>query len=92
MAITPKAAASLTRADLGEVSKLELAIDKFLSENYRPDASTFPAFVFRDRPPSQRIIDELIRRYEAADWEKVRYETGQNGTFLQFYDRIISEG
>jgi hypothetical protein len=89
MAITPDAARGLTPGDVAEVERFEKKIDQYLAANQGKTSGSFPTFDFEwQKVPSDKVIQELIRRYEAAGWESVKHITGRDANGLQFMDKI----
>lgn len=86
MALSPDAARGLTAEDLELVSLMEKEIDKFLISEVGRRRGSVPSFQLERELPSHKIIDELIRRYQAAGWNRVALNAGRDGTCLQFYD------
>jgi hypothetical protein len=71
MAISPQDVA-LSSEELTSVEEIERAIDAYLHKNYVQGSSISPRLdskLSNKVTASQRVRNELLRRYKAAGWE-----------------------
>jgi len=85
MAITPASLSILSSDELIVVSKAESLIDLDLRTKFKDDKPVkirygLISFVFDE---NERVLDEIIARYEAVGWKVIKYE-GDNGRWLNF--------